>query len=231
MDLFSSEAFFQTENRMILSFLRQSPSVLEAIPSLATYIEKIIKPEILGEVEDGAWVETGRVRLEPGAKIERGAIVRGPTIIGKDTVVRSGAYIRGHLLTGKGCLIGHGTEIRQILLMDESNLPHLNCIFTSIIGSRVNIAGNTHTANMLINRREVEIRVKMNGQSQTFPTGQTWFGSIIGDDSSIGALSLLQPGTVIGQRCLIYPQCSVSGYIHSDSMVRPTFAPFEVVPR
>ena len=83
----------------------------------------------------------------------------------------------------------------------------------------------------LINRKPVEVRVNIKGQSQTFPTGQTWFGSVVGDDSSIGALCLLQPGTVIGQRCLVYPRCSVSGYIPSDSIVRPTSAPFEVIPR
>jgi len=231
VDLFSPEAFFQLADLPAAPLFREATNVLDAVAALPAYIEKVIEPEILGEVEEGAWLETGNVRLEEGAKVERGAIVRGPTIIGKNSVVRSGAYIRGHVMVGEGCLIGHGTEIRQVLVMNQSNIPHLNCFFTSIVGSRVKIGGCTHTANMRLSGREVAIRADLNGKNQLFPTGQTLFGVVIGDDSNVGGVSLLQPGTVIGQRCLIYPQCSVSGYIPHDSVVRPKSALFEVVSR
>jgi NDP-sugar pyrophosphorylase family protein len=231
MDLFSPEDFFAPEDRLIRLFLDESASVLEAVTALPGYSERVLRPAILGELEKGAWVDEKMVRLEPGSRVERGAIVRGPTILGPDTVVRSGAYIRGHVLTGRGCLIGHASELRQVLLMNQSAVPHLNCIFTSLVGCRVNIAGNTHTANMLINRKEVEVRAVIGGETLSFPTGQTWFGSVVGDDSSLGAFVLLQPGTVIGQRCLIHPQCSVSGYVPHNSIVRPVQAAFEVIPR
>lgn len=231
MDLFSPEAFFHTVDRLVGPLFRETANVLEAVAALPGYIEQVIEPALLGKVEEGAWVEEGAVRLEEGARIERGAIVRGPTIIGKDSVVRSGAYIRGHVMVGDGCLIGHGTEIRQTLVMNQSNIPHLNCFFTSIVGNRVKIGGCTHTANMRLNGREVMVRANIEGKSQCFPTGQTLFGVVIGDDSNVGGVTLLQPGTVIGQRCLIHPQCSVSGYIPHDSIVRPTSALFEVVPR
>jgi len=34
-----------------------------------------------------------------------------------------------------------------------------------------------------------------------------------------------------GRRCLVYPQCSVSGYLPPDSLVKPKSVPFEVMPR
>ena len=118
MDLFNPEAFFQLADLPAAPLFRETTNVLDAVAALPAYIEKVIEPEVLGEVEEGAWLEAGNVRLEEGAKIERGAIVRGPTIIGKNSVVRTGAYIRGHVMVGEGCLIGHGTEIRQTLVMN-----------------------------------------------------------------------------------------------------------------
>lgn len=230
MELFSPEAFFDLSDLPEASFFRKTKNVLDAVAALPAFVEKILKPEILGVVEEGAWLEPGNVRVEEGAKIERGAIVRGPTIIGKKSVVRTGAYIRGHVMVGQGCLIGHGTEIRQTLVMNQSNIPHLNCFFTSIVGSRVKVGGCTHTANMRLSGSEISVRAEVKGESRLFPTGQTLFGVVIGDDSSVGGVSLLQPGTVIGQRCFIYPQCSVSGYIPHDSVVRPKSSLFEVVP-
>lgn len=230
MDFFSPESFFEAPDRLSAPLLDEASSVLTMVSLLPAYIERIIQPALLGDLEEGAWVENGSVRLEKGARIERGAIVRGPTIIGKDTVVRSGAYIRGHVMVGEGCLIGHGTEIRQTLIMNHSNIPHLNCFFTSIVGSGVRIGGCTHTANMRLNQEEVMVRVNVEGNRQMVPTGQTLFGVIIGDNASVGGVTLLQPGTVIGQRCRIYPQCSVSGYIPHDAIVRPQSAVFEVVP-
>jgi NDP-sugar pyrophosphorylase family protein len=231
MDLFRTEAFFVTTDPLVGRLLQSVPNVFDAVRQLPSYIEQVMEPAVLGEVEEGAWIESGNVRVEQGARIERGAIVRGPAIIGRNTVVRSGAYIRGHVMVGEGCLIGHGTEIRQTLIMEQSNIPHLNCFFTSIVGNRVRIGGCTHTANMRLNGEEVGVRISVEGESRYFPTGQILFGVVIGDDSNVGGVTLLQPGTVIGQRCLIHPQCSVSGYIPDDSIVRPTSALFEVVPR
>jgi NDP-sugar pyrophosphorylase family protein len=163
--------------------------------------------------------------------VQRGAIVRGPTIIGKNTVVRSGAYIRGHVMVGEDCVIGHGTELRQILVLNQSNIPHLNCVFTSLVGNRVKLGGSTHVANTLLSDKEVEIRLPAGSDKRSFSTGQAKLGTIIGDDSNMGCNVLLQPGSVIGRGCLIYPMAAVSGYIPDNSLVRPISAVFEVISR
>jgi UDP-N-acetylglucosamine diphosphorylase / glucose-1-phosphate thymidylyltransferase / UDP-N-acetylgalactosamine diphosphorylase / glucosamine-1-phosphate N-acetyltransferase / galactosamine-1-phosphate N-acetyltransferase len=169
--------------------------------------------------------------LEAGSRVERGSIIRGPAIIGKNTVIRSGAYLRGHVLIGENCVIGWGTELRQVLVLNYSKLPHQNLFFTSLVGNRVQVGGTTHTANFLLGGKEISLRVPVNGRRQSFPTGQTLFGAIVGDDFQIGAQCLLQPGTIIGRRCRVYPQCSVSGYLPPDSLVRPKSPPFEVSSR
>ena len=205
--------------------------VWDAVRELPAFIEETIEPGVHGEVEEGAWIEPNRVQVGEGSRIERGAIVRGPTIIGRKTVVRSGAYIRGHVMVGDECMIGHGTETRQVLVLNRSNIPHKNCVFTSLIGNRVNIGGLTNTANFLLTGAEVLIRIEMEGKQQTFSTGRTLFGTIIGDDSKVGGNILLQPGTIIGRRCFIYPQFTLWGYIPHDSVVKVKHPDREIVSR
>ncbi|HDS45518.1 MAG TPA: hypothetical protein ENN68_05430 [Methanomicrobia archaeon] len=219
---FSPVDFFEVaENTEAAGLFKEVRYVWEAVAILPAYIERILEPAILGDVEEGAWLEPGRVRLEEGARVERGAIVRGPTIIGRNTVVRSGAYIRGHLLVGADCLIGAGTETRQLLMLDHSHIPHRNFFVTSLVGNRVNVGGATDTANVLLNGKVVEIRItRDDGVTTAYPTGMTKFGAIIGDDTKLGGQILLEPGTVIGKRCRIYPQCTISGYIPHDSRVK-----------
>lgn len=229
MNSFKPEDFFDLTDKPAAGLFKDMIYVWDAVAALPAFIEKIFRPEILGEVEEGAWLEPGRVQVGKGSRIERGAIVRGPTIIGENTVVRSGAYIRGHVMVGNQCMIGHGTETRQILVLDQSNIPHLNCFFTSLVGNQVQIGGDTHTANHRLNGKEVVIRVDSEGVTQSIPTGQVLFGAVIGDDSIVSGGCLLQAGTIIGRRSLVFPQCSISGYIPNDSLVRPKSAIFEVV--
>jgi NDP-sugar pyrophosphorylase family protein len=231
MNCFRPEAFFDIDDRRVSELFREVTHVWEAVASLPAYIDKIIRPEILGEVEEGAWLEPGCVQLGKGSRVERGAIIRGPTIIGENTTVRSAAYIRGHLWVGSNCLIGHSVELRQLLVMNNSNIAHLNCIFTSIIGNRANIGGKASTANFRLDGNEIVVRAEIDGQKQSFSSGLTLLGAVIGDDTRVGGDVLLQPGTIIGRRCLIYPQCSVSGYIAPDSAVKPKSTPFEVFHR
>jgi NDP-sugar pyrophosphorylase family protein len=231
MNRFRPENFFDLEGTDAAGLFQGLEYVWEGVTALPAYIEKILEPEILGEVEEGAWLEPGRVRLGAGSRVERGAIIRGPAIIGRNTVVRSGAYFRGHVMVGDHCIIGWGTELRQVLMLNGSKLPHQNLFFTSLVGNRVQVGGTTHTANFLLGGKEVVIRAKLEGRILSFPTGQTLFGAVVGDDFQIGALCLLQPGTIIGRRCRVYPQCSVSGYLPHDSLVKPRAAPFEVLSR
>jgi len=231
MNPFRPEAFFDILQGPASGLLTGMVNVWDAVAALPEYIEKILEPEILGHVEDGAWVEPGAVRLEKGGRVERGAIVRGPTIIGRNTVIRTGAYIRGHVMLGDDCLVGHGTEIRQILVLNRSNIPHLNCVFTSLVGNDVNLGGNTNTANKLLDGREVVIRAEIEGEKKSFPTGQSLFGVVIGDGTQVGGNILFQPGTIVGRHCLLHPRLILSGYIPHNMIVRPKATPLEMIPR
>lgn len=228
--MFSSRALFDFEHSPAAKLLSGVSQVWEAVPILPDYIERCIRPGVRGEVEEGAWLEPGAVELAEGSRVERGAVVRGPTIIGPGTVIRSHAYIRGHVMIGARCLIGHATELRQVLMLDESYAPHFNAVFTSLLGNRVRLGGGVLTANLLQSGKAVDIRLGKGDQRVAFPTGQTYFGAVIGDDVNIGAASLLMPGTLIGRRTLIYPYATVSGVIPEDSRVKPRYSGIDIEP-
>ena len=231
MNPYSPEAFFDLEGSPAAPLFQDLAHVWEGVAALPAFIEKILEPALLGEVEEGAWVEPGRVRLEEGSRVERGAIVRGPTIIGRNTVVRSHAYIRGHVMVGEGCMIGHSTELRQTLVLNRTNIPHYNGVFTSLVGNNVLIGGYTTTANFLLTGKKIEIRLTREGVNRSFPTGLILFGAVVGDGAKVGAMSILLPGTLIGRQCLIHPKATLSGYLAPHSLVRPKSPTFEIVSR
>ena len=199
--------------------------VWEGVAALLGYIEKTIRPGIHGYVEEGAWLEPDGVFLGQGSRVERGAIIRGPAIIGNNTTIRSGAYLRGHTLIGDGCVIGFSVEMRQTMVMHQSRVPHFNAVFTSLIGRDVNLGGKVSTANFRLDGGEVFVRVPVKGETVSFPTGRTLFGAVVGDETNIGGDCLLLPATIIGRRCAIFPKCTLSGYIPHDSKVVAAEAP------
>lgn len=231
MERFKAESFFDLTGLPAAGLFVNTEYVWDAVVSIPAFIERIIEPAIMGEVEEGAWLEPGAVRLEKGARVERGAIIRGPAIIGGGSVVRSGAYVRGHVMLGENCLLGHGTETRQTVVLNNTNIPHLNCVFTSVLGNSVRLGGCVNTANYLLSGREVQIRLELDGEKKSFPTGSALFGAIIGDGANVGGVSVLQAGSIIGRNCMIYPQCSFSGYAPDGSTVKPATPYFEVIPK
>ena len=218
---FSPHRFFDLSKHLFADLFNSCAYVWEAIPLLPSYIGSVLKAEILGEIEEGAWVEPGMVRLEEGSRVERGAVVRGPAIIGRNTVVRSHAHIRGGVITGENCMVGHLVALRQVLMLDNTNVAHQNLVSNSLFGSRVNLAGHSQPINYSPDRDgEIVIKSVINGETRSFPTGIHRFGAVMGDDSQLGGMALTMPGTIIGKRCFIYPRCIASGFVPDDSIVK-----------
>jgi UDP-N-acetylglucosamine diphosphorylase / glucose-1-phosphate thymidylyltransferase / UDP-N-acetylgalactosamine diphosphorylase / glucosamine-1-phosphate N-acetyltransferase / galactosamine-1-phosphate N-acetyltransferase len=51
-------------------------------------------------------------------------------------------------------------------------------------------------------------------------TGLTKFGAIIGDRTEIGCNAVLNPGSVVGRDCLIYPSTNFRGVLPANSIVK-----------
>jgi glucose-1-phosphate thymidylyltransferase len=95
-----------------------------------------LEPVVHGTV-DADSVLTGRVVVEEGAVIER-STVRGPAIIGRDTVVRD-TYVGPFTSIYFGCTL-EDTEIEHSIVLEESTIRGVGRIEDSLIGKQVEVA-------------------------------------------------------------------------------------------
>lgn len=164
-----------------------------------------------GEIHPSAVLE-GNVTIEEGARIGPGAWVQGPAWIGAGAEVGHAAVVRGGCIVAGGARVGHATEVKRSLLLPEAKAPHFNYVGDSILGSRINLGAGVKLANL--KNDGGEIRVEGVG------TGLRKFGAALGDDVAIGCNAVLQPGTVIGARSLVYAGTVVRGVVAADTVVK-----------
>jgi len=92
------------------------------------------------EIEGTAPARTGRVVVEEGAVIER-SVVRGPAIIGRDTVLRD-TYVGPFTSIYFGCLL-EDTEIEHSIVLEQSTIRGVGRIEDSLIGKEVEVSPST----------------------------------------------------------------------------------------
>ncbi|MHC1744934.1 MAG: glucose-1-phosphate thymidylyltransferase [Syntrophobacteraceae bacterium] len=165
----------------------------------------------------GAVIWDDTVSLGPGAVIEPGALVKGPTIIGGRTEVRQGAYVRGKCLTGSGCVIGHTTEMKSSIMLNGAKAGHFAYIGDSILGASSNLGAGTKLANLKLSGDSVRVRVS----GESVDTGLRKLGAILGDGVEIGCNTVTNPGTILGTGSLVWPLTSVApGYYGPWTILR-----------
>ncbi len=187
----------------------------EALMRLSLYLKEHVKPGIRGEVEKGAHIFGDDVEIAEGARVEAGAYIRGPAIIGAGTEVRHGAYVRGNVLTGRDCVIGHDTECKNAIFLDRAKAAHFAYVGDSILGNGVNLGAGTKLANLKIVEGSVEVLL----DGKKVSTGLRKLGAILGDGVELGCNTVSNPGTVVGRGTLVYPLAAIKGTIPRDSVV------------
>lgn len=158
--------------------------------------------------------EEKNVHIGKGTVIEEGALIKGPSVVGENCYIGHTAFLRENCLIGNNVRIGHGCEVKHSVLLPQCAVAHLNYVGDSIIGSRVNVAVGAKLANLRFDGKA--IRIKDNGN--TIETGLVKLGAIVGDGSQIGTNAVLNPGTILGKNCIVYPLVSVRG-VHKEGSV------------
>ncbi|CAO0822501.1 Glucose-1-phosphate thymidylyltransferase [Desulfarculales bacterium] len=183
-----------------------------------------MRVRLLGqEVTNAAVIHAGavfmddQVHIAPGAVVEPGALLKGPTFIGPGTEVRQGAYLRGGCLVGRGCVVGHTSEIKNSAMLDGAKAGHFAYLGDSILGREVNLGAGTKLANLKIIDRPYRIKVG----EEPYTIERRKFGAIMGDGCETGCNSVTNPGTVLGRRTLVAPCKSVpGGFYPAKSIIR-----------
>jgi NDP-sugar pyrophosphorylase family protein len=141
------------------------------------------------------------IAIHKTVKVEKGVTIKGPVIISENCFIGANAYLRGPIFLGKSVKVGPGVEIKQSIIFENSALAHFNYIGNSIIGKNINFEAGSICANHLNERVDKTIYVKHNGVVMN--TGSKKFGSLIGDDTKIGANAVLSPGTILARKSIV----------------------------
>ena len=157
-----------------------------------------------------------QVWVHKTAKIAPTAYLGAPCVIGADTEVRHGAFIRGSALVGKNCVVGNSVELKNVILFDNVQVPHYNYVGDSILGYKAHMGAGSITSNVKSDKTLVTVKDGM----QTLETGLKKFGAMLGDFVEVGCNSVLNPGTVVGRGCQIYPLSSIRGVIPENRIVK-----------
>jgi len=190
--------------------------VWEVLKIIGSYVEKNLEPGIFGVVKEGAYVEKDRVYIGKGTVVEPGAYIHGPAIIGEDNEIRNGAYIRENVIVGDRCVIGHASEIKNSIVLDGGKAPHFNYVGDSVLGNDCNLGAGTKLSNLKVTWDHIKIRIR----GQIYDTGLLKFGAMVGDRVETGCNSVLNPGTLLGPECLVYPNATISGYFPARTILK-----------
>jgi NDP-sugar pyrophosphorylase family protein len=162
---------------------------------LKTIIEKMILD--LGEdytIEDN-------IAIHKTATIENNVTIKKPAIIGENCYIGANAYFREGVYLDQSVKIGPGCEIKNSIICSGTAIAHFNYIGNSIIGRNINFEAGSIAANHYNERTNKKISVLYDGK--IIETNSDKFGSLVGDNSRIGANAVLSPGTILVKNSIV----------------------------
>ena len=209
--------FFDITNFKHKDLFKNLDFVWDCLKILPDYLKKNLKPAINSEIPDNVHLYGKDIYIGENTSIEPGTVIKGPAIIGDNVEIRSCAYIRGNVIVGNNCVIGHASELKTTIMLDNSHAPHFNYLGDSVLGNNVNLGAGTILSNYKISA-DKSVKIKIN--DKVYDTGLIKLGAIMGDNSESGCNSVLNPGTLVGKRSLIYPLVLARGYIPPGTIVK-----------
>ena len=196
-------------------YLAQFTYPWEALGGISDFIREIgpkLDPEVYEKRGEDIWVAKS-------ATIAPTASLNGPLIIDEDVEVRQCAFIRGSAIVGKGSVVGNSTELKNVIIFNSVQVPHYNYVGDSIIGYKSHMGAGSITSNVKSDKTLVVVKDKFDSREE-IETGRKKFGAMLGDHVEVGCNSVLNPGTVIGRNCNVYPLSSVRGVIPAEHIFK-----------
>ena len=200
---------YDLDHTMAKDYLMKFTYPWEALKGIKDLILSM-GPELGDEYEE----VSEHVWIHKSAKIFPSAYIGEPCIIGPETEVRHCAFIRGSALIGANCVVGNSCELKNVILFDHVQTPHYNYVGDSILGYYSHMGAGSITSNVKSDKKNVIVHA----DGGNIETGLKKFGAMLGDYVEVGCNSVLNPGTVIGKHCNIYPTSCVRGVLPENSI-------------
>jgi len=186
--------------------------IVEVFQKLNSYLEEKTKKIQENHSECSEFVSlNGNYYIGHNTKIGASTTIIGPVIIGNNVNIMPGALIRPYTIIGDNCEVGHGSEIKRAIVMDKAKVASHTFVGDSVIGYKARIGSGT----ILANRRFDQGIVVLKKDGEVISLQSDFFGSVIGDQSRLGANTTSYPGTFIGKNTWIYPGTCIKGFIPS----------------
>ena len=181
-------------------YLAQFEYPWEALAGISDFILELgpkLDPERFEQKAKNIWIAKS-------ATVAESACLNGPLIIDEEAEIRHCAYVRGSAIIGKGSVVGNSTEIKNDIIFDTVQVPHYNYVGDSILGYKSHMGAGSITSNVKSDKSLVVIKDAYDTKEE-LPTNRKKVGAMLGDYVEVGCNSVLNPGTVIGRGCQIYP--------------------------
>ncbi len=213
MSFYTTQNLYSTRNSLGADYLFRFTYPWEALAGLGEAILAIGGSLSLEEFDNPA----PDIWIHETAKVAPTASLTGPCIIDAGAEVRHCAFIRGNALVGKNAVVGNSTELKNVLLFDGVQVPHFNYVGDSILGFKSHLGAGAITSNVKSDKSPVVIKTP---EGLLLNTGRKKVGALLGDEVEVGCNSVLNPGTVLGSGCMVYPTSCVRGAIPPQHIVK-----------
>jgi NDP-sugar pyrophosphorylase family protein len=212
MEEFKISNMYNLDETIAADYIKTKEYPWELLSGIKDYILKLgatLPADKFEKRGDDVWIAKS-------AKVFDSAYIGGPCIIDEDAEIRQCAFIRGSAIVGKGAVVGNSTELKNVILFNKVQVPHYNYVGDSILGYKSHMGAGSITSNVKSDKKLVVVK---NGEEKV-ETGLKKFGAMLGDNVEVGCGSVLNPGTVIGRNCNIYPLSSVRGCIPENHIFK-----------
>jgi UDP-N-acetylglucosamine diphosphorylase / glucose-1-phosphate thymidylyltransferase / UDP-N-acetylgalactosamine diphosphorylase / glucosamine-1-phosphate N-acetyltransferase / galactosamine-1-phosphate N-acetyltransferase len=189
--------------------------VWNALRQIASYLQFRLKPAVLGELIGRPFISSN-VFVGRGTVVEQGAVLKGPAWIGENCQIRSGCYVRENVVVGNGVVMGNSCEFKNSIIFDEAQVPHFNYVGDSILGFKAHLGAGVILSNVKLDHSEIAVAT----HEGNIATGLTKFGAVVGDRTEIGCNAVINPGSVLGRDCLVYPNVNFRGVLPEGSVAK-----------
>lgn len=210
MPVYTTSQLYSTDKSIAGEWLAGFQYPWQALAGLGEYIRALGRT-----LPEAAYHQAGEdIWIARDATVAPSASITGPCIIDSGAEIRHCAFIRGSAIIGKGAVVGNSCEVKNSLLFDGAQTPHFNYVGDSILGYKAHMGAGSITSNVKSDKTLVVIK----SGDEAIETGRKKVGAMLGDEAEVGCNSVLNPGSVLGRRCIIYPTSSVRGVVPQDSI-------------
>ncbi len=148
----------------------------------------------------------GNVHIGENCKIYEGAVIKGPCYIGDNSVIGNNSVVRDNCNLEAGAMVGALCEAARTIFQPDVHI-HSGYIGDSILDRGVRVGAGVITANVRLDRGQISARVKKEKDGvkvlAKVDTGLKSLGTIVGQNTKIGAHATILPARFIGKDCQI----------------------------